>query len=107
MASNRPDTLDEALQRPGRLDRKIEFKLPDLKGREEIFRIQTRHMAVASGVRYKLLARLCQDASGAEISSVCREAGIIAMRANRKEIIEADFTAAIDKVVKGYRKFLN
>lgn len=80
MASNRPDTLDEALLRPGRLDRRIEFKLPDLRGREEIFRIQTRRMAVEPGIRFKLLARLCQDASGAEIASVCREAGISAMR---------------------------
>ena len=91
MASNRPDTLDEALQRPGRLDRKIEFKLPDLQGREEILRIQTRRMAVAQGIRYKLLARLCPDSSGAELASVCREAGMYAMRDSRKEITESDF----------------
>lgn len=107
MASNRPDTLDEALQRPGRLDRKIEFKLPDLNGREEILRICCKKMAVANNIRYKLLARLCPDSSGAEISSVCREAGIFAMRANRREIIEADFIKAIEKVIKGYRKFIN
>lgn len=107
MASNRPDTLDEALQRPGRLDRKIEFKLPDLQGREEILRIQTKKMAVAQGIRYKLLARLCPDSSGAELASVCREAGMFAMRENRREILEADFIKAIEKVIKGYRKFLN
>ncbi|CAL5983673.1 26S_protease regulatory subunit 7 [Hexamita inflata] len=107
MASNRPDTLDEALQRPGRLDRKIEFKLPDLQGREEILRIQTKKMAVGQGIRFKLLARLCPDSSGAELASVCREAGMYAMRENRREIIEADFIKAIEKVIKGYRKFLN
>ncbi|KAH0575174.1 26S protease regulatory subunit 7 [Spironucleus salmonicida] len=107
MASNRPDTLDEALQRPGRLDRKIEFKLPDLNGRAEIFKIQTKKMAVQQNIRWKLLARLCPDASGAEIASVCREAGMLCVRERRREIIESDFVRSIEKVIKGYRKFLN
>lgn len=64
-------------------------------------------MAVATGIRYRLLARLCPDSSGAEIASVCREAGMYAIRERRREVIEADFIKAVDKVIKGYKKFLN
>lgn len=105
MATNRPDTLDPALMRPGRLDRKIEFSVPDLDGRVQIFRIHTRSMSVERGVRYELLARLCPNATGADIRSVCTEAGIIAIRARRKAISEKDFLDAVNKVIKGYSKF--
>ncbi|KAK8801152.1 hypothetical protein WA158_001922 [Blastocystis sp. Blastoise] len=105
MATNRPDTLDPALKRPGRLDRKIEFGLPDLEGRTQIFKIHSRSMSVERGVRYELLARLCPNATGAEIRSVCTEAGLFAIRDRRKAISEKDFLDAVDKVIKGYQKF--
>ncbi|EAY10016.1 proteasome endopeptidase complex, putative [Trichomonas vaginalis G3] len=105
MATNRPDTLDPALMRPGRLDRKIEFSLPELEGRVSIFQIHTRVMSVERGVRFDLLARLCQNATGADIRSVCTEAAIIAIRARRKAVTEKDFLDAINKVIKAYAKF--
>ena len=64
MATNRPDTLDPALTRPGRLDRKVEFAVPDLGGREHIFKIHTKQMSVERGIRYDLLARLCPNTTG-------------------------------------------
>lgn len=64
MATNRPDTLDPALVRPGRLDRKIEFALPDLPGREHIFKIHAKGMSVERGIRYDLMARLCPNCTG-------------------------------------------
>lgn len=90
MATNRPDTLDPALLRPGRLDRKIEFGLPDLDGRTHIFKINARSMSMEKGIRFELLARLCPNATGAEIRSVCTEAGMFAIRARRKAITEKD-----------------
>ncbi|OHS95536.1 26S protease regulatory subunit 7 [Tritrichomonas foetus] len=105
MATNRPDTLDPALLRPGRLDRKIEFAVPELEGRVQIFTIHTRSMSVERGVRFELLARLCPNSTGADIRSVCTEAGIIAIRARRKAITEKDFLDSINKVIKGYAKF--
>jgi len=105
MATNRPDTLDPALMRPGRLDRKIEIGLPDLAGRAQIFGIHTRPMSVAQDIRYELLARLCPNCTGADIHSVCCEAGMFAIRARRKIVTEKDFLDAIEKVVKGYQRF--
>ncbi|KAI6180082.1 26S proteasome regulatory subunit 7 [Aphelenchoides besseyi] len=105
MATNRPDTLDPALVRPGRLDRKVEFALPDLEGRAHIFKIHTKSMSVERDIRYDLLARLCPNCTGAEIRSVCTEAGMFAIRARRKMATEKDFLDAIQKVIKGYAKF--
>ena len=105
MATNRPDTLDPALIRPGRLDRKIEFGLPDDDGRTDIFKIHAKPMSVEKGVRFDLLSRLCPNATGAEIQSVCTEAGMFALRARRKVVTERDFLDAVEKVIKGYRKF--
>ena len=105
MATNRPDTLDPALKRPGRLDRKVEFGLPDLEGRTQIFKIHARPMTCERGIRFELLSRLCPNTAGAEIRSVCTEAGMCAIRARRKAVTEEDFLNAIDKVIKGYQKF--
>lgn len=102
MATNRPDTLDPALLRPGRLDRKIEFSLPDLEGRANIFKIHARTMSMEKNIRFELLARLCPNTTGADIKSVCTEAGMFAIRARRKAITEKDLLAAIEKVIKGY-----
>ncbi|CAG2100495.1 unnamed protein product [Medioppia subpectinata] len=100
MATNRPDTLDPALLRPGRLDRKIEFGLPDLEGRVKILEINARTMSVEKSIRFDLLARLCNGATGAELRSVCIEAGMFAIRERRKIATEDDFFKAVDKVIK-------
>ena len=105
MATNRPDTLDPALTRPGRLDRKVEFGPPDLEGRAHIFKIHARSMSCERDIRFELLARLCPNATGAEIRSVCTEAGMYAIRARRKIATEKDYLDAVNKVVKGFAKF--
>mmetsp|Transcript_29368 Transcript_29368/g.47424 ORF Transcript_29368/g.47424 Transcript_29368/m.47424 type:complete len:426 (-) Transcript_29368:397-1674(-) len=105
MATNRPDTLDPALLRPGRLDRKVEFGLPDMEGRTNIFQIHTRTMNCERGIRFELLARLCPNSTGADIRSVCTEAGMFAIRARRKTVTEKDFLEAVNKVIKAYAKF--
>ncbi|OQV16621.1 26S protease regulatory subunit 7 [Hypsibius exemplaris] len=105
MATNRPDTLDPALVRPGRLDRKVEFGLPDLEGRSHIFKIHARSMSVERDIRWELLGRLCPNATGADIRSVCTEAGMYAIRARRKLATEKDFLDAVNKVIKAYAKF--
>ncbi|KAI8924682.1 26S proteasome subunit P45 [Entophlyctis helioformis] len=105
MATNRPDTLDPALMRPGRLDRKVEFGLPDLEGRAHILKIHARSMSVERDIRYELLARLCPNATGAELRSVCTEAGMFAIRSRRKVATEKDFLESVNKVIKSYAKF--
>lgn len=105
MATNRPDTLDPALIRPGRVDRKIEFGLPDLEGRVQIFKIFAKTMAFEKGIRFELIARLCPNSTGADIRSVCSEAGMFAIRDRRKVIREKDLLDSIEKVIKGYEKF--
>lgn len=105
MATNRPDTLDPALLRPGRLDRKIEVGLPDLEGRTQIFKIHGRSINCERDIRWDLLARLCPNATGADIRSVCTEAGMFAIRARRKTVTEKDFLDSIAKVIQGYAKF--
>jgi len=105
MATNRPDTLDPALLRPGRLDRKVEFGLPDLEARTNIFQIHSRSVNCERGIRWELLARLCPNTTGAEVRSVVCEAGMYAIRARRKLVTERDMLDAINKVVKGYAKF--
>jgi 26S proteasome regulatory subunit T1 len=105
MATNRPDVLDPALVRPGRIDRKIEYGLPDLEGRVQIFKIHARSMAIEKDVRFELLARLCHNTTGADIRSVCIEAGMFAIRGRRKNITEKDLLDSIEKVIKNYSKF--
>jgi len=105
MATNRPDTLDPALCRPGRLDRKVEFGLPDLEGRAHIYKIHAKSMSCERDIRFELLARLCPNSTGAEIRSVCTEAGMYAIRSRRKVASEKDFLDAVNKVIKSYAKF--
>merc|ERR1712176_356632 len=105
MATNRPDTLDPALLRPGRLDRKVEFGLPDLEGRANIYKIHAKSMSCERDIRFELLARLCPNSTGAEIRSVCTEAGMFAIRSRRKVASEKDFLDAVNKVIKSYAKF--
>ena len=105
MATNRPDVLDPALIRPGRIDRKIEYSLPDLEGRVQIFKIQARTMSIEKDVRFELLARLTNNCTGADIRSVCIEGGMFAIRARRKTITEKDLLDSLEKVIIGYSKF--
>jgi 26S proteasome regulatory subunit T1 len=105
MATNRPDTLDPALLRPGRLDRKVEFGLPNLEGRTHILKIHSKIMSVDRDIRYELLARLCPNTTGAELRSVSTEAGMYSIRARRKSVSEKDYLDSINKVIKGYQKF--
>lgn len=105
MATNRPDTLDQALLRPGRLDRKVEFSLPDMNGRTHIFKIHAKSMSTDRSIRFELLARLCPNTTGAELRSVCTEAGMFAIRARRRMASEKDFLEAVNKVVRSYAKF--
>ncbi|CAR25894.1 hypothetical protein ZYGR_0A04670 [Zygosaccharomyces rouxii] len=104
-ATNRPNTLDPALLRPGRIDRKVEFSLPDLEGRANVFRIHSKSMSVERGIRWELISRLCPNSTGAELRSVCTEAGMFAIRARRKVATEKDFLQAVEKVINGYKKF--
>ena len=105
MATNRPDTLDPALMRPGRLDRKVEFGLPDLEGRGHILKIHSKRMNCDRDIRFELIARLCPNTTGAELHSVCTEAGMFSIRARRKSVSEKDFLESVNKVIKGYKKF--
>ncbi|KAK9370386.1 P-loop containing nucleoside triphosphate hydrolase protein [Lipomyces kononenkoae] len=104
-ATNRPNTLDPALMRPGRIDRKVEFSLPDLEGRANILRIHAKSMSVDRDIRWELISRLCPNATGAELRSVCTEAGMFAIRARRKVTTEKDFLASVEKVIKSNLKF--
>jgi len=104
-ATNRPSTLDPALLRPGRIDRKVEFSLPDLEGRANVLRIHAKSMSVEREIRWELISRLCPNSTGAELRSVCTEAGMFAIRARRKVANEKDFLAAVEKVIKGNLKF--
>ena len=79
-ATNRPSTLDPALMRPGRIDRKIEFSLPDMEGRANILRIHAKSMSVERDIRWELISRLCPNSTGAELRSVATEAGMYAIR---------------------------
>ncbi|KAK9378563.1 P-loop containing nucleoside triphosphate hydrolase protein [Kockiozyma suomiensis] len=104
-ATNRPNTLDPALLRPGRIDRKVEFSLPDLEGRANILRIHAKSMSADRDIRWELISRLCPNATGAELRSVCTEAGMFAIRARRKVTSEKDFLASVEKVIKSNLKF--
>ncbi|KZT11456.1 26S proteasome subunit P45 [Laetiporus sulphureus 93-53] len=105
MATNRPDTLDPALLRPGRLDRRVEFSLPDAEGRTHILKIHARSMSCERDIRFELIARLCPNTTGAELHSVATEAGMFAIRARRKVATERDFLDAVEKVVRQGTKF--
>ncbi len=102
-ATNRPDILDDALLRPGRFDRIIDVGLPDVEGREQIFKINLQHMNVDENVSAKKLAEMSDGMSGAEIKNMCTEAGMLAIRANRDMITEEDFKAAKEKISESGR----
>lgn len=99
MATNRMDILDEALLRPGRIDRKIEFPAPDENARFEILKIHSRKMNMTRGINLKLIAEKTSHCSGAEIKAVCTEAGMFALRERRVHITQEDFELAVAKVM--------
>ena len=101
MATNRAESLDPALMRPGRVDRVIEFGLPDFAGRCAIFRAAAGRVANEPGVRLELLARLCRGCTGADIACVVREAGMFAIRRRKKGVGEGEYLSAVEKVVTG------
>ena len=97
-ATNRPDILDPALLRPGRFDRLIEFPLPDEDSRKEIFKIHTRGMNIEEDIDFSFLLAVTKDTTGADIKSICTEAGMFAIRDKRVSVTEKDFKKAIAKV---------
>jgi cell division protease FtsH len=103
-ATNRPDVLDPALLRPGRFDRQVLVDRPDMKGREQIFKVHTRNLKLSAKVDLKRLAAQTPGFAGAEIANVCNEAAILAVRNNRDEITMSDFEAAIERVIAGLEK---
>ncbi|KAK0808121.1 26S proteasome regulatory subunit 7 [Friedmanniomyces endolithicus] len=94
-----------ALMRPGRIDRKIEFSLPDTEGRANILRIHAKSMSVERDIRWELISRLCPNSTGAELRAVATEAGMFAIRARKKVASEKDFLSAVEKVIRGGMKF--
>ena len=103
-ATNRPESLDPALTRPGRFDRRVPVELPDLKGREEILKVHAKDIKVADDVDYNKIARMAAGASGAELANIVNEAALRAVRDNRKCATEADFEESIEVVIAGYQK---
>ena len=103
-ATNRPDVLDSALLRPGRFDRQISIDKPDLKGREEIFKVHVRSLKLSDDVNLKNLAAQTPGFAGAEIANVCNESALIAARKNKNSIEMVDFQDAIDRVIGGLEK---
>lgn len=103
-ATNRPDSLDPALLRPGRFDRRIPVELPDLKGREEILKVHAKKIKIADSVRFEDIAKAAAGASGAEIANVVNEAALRAVRDGRKFATQADFEESIEVVIAGYQK---
>ena len=103
-ATNRPDSLDPALTRPGRFDRRVLVELPDLKGREEILKVHAKKVKIAPGVDFNTVARMASGASGAELANIVNEAALRAVRAGRKSVTQADLEESIEVVIAGYQK---
>ena len=103
-ATNRPETLDPALTRPGRFDRRIPVELPDLKGREEILKVHAKKVKLDDGVDFSKIARMASGASGAELANIINEAALRAVRDNRPCVTQADLEESIETVIAGYQK---
>ena len=103
-ATNRPESLDPALTRPGRFDRRVPVELPDLKGREEILKVHARKIKVAEDVDFSVVARMASGASGAELANIVNEAALRAVRDGRKLVTQADLEESIETVIAGYQK---
>ena len=103
-ATNRPDSLDPALLRPGRFDRRIPVELPDLKGREEILKVHARKVKMSSDVDFSVVARMAAGASGAELANMVNEAALRAVRSGRNIVTQADLEESVEVVIAGYQK---
>ena len=103
-ATNRPETLDPALLRPGRFDRRVPVELPDLKGREEIIRVHAKKIRVGDNVDYGKIARMASGASGAELANIVNEAALRAVRDHREYATQEDLEESIEVVIAGYQK---
>ena len=103
-ATNRPESLDPALTRPGRFDRRVPVELPDLKGREEILKVHAKKVALAPGIDFITVARMASGASGAELANIVNEAALRAVRAGRKSVTQSDLEESIEVVIAGYQK---
>ena len=103
-ATNRPESLDPALTRPGRFDRRVPVELPDLKGREEIRKVHAKKVALAPGIDFTTVARMASGASGAELANIVNEAALRAVRAGRKSVTQSDLEESIEVVIAGYQK---
>lgn len=103
-ATNRPESLDPALTRPGRFDRRVPVELPDLKGREAILKVHAKKIKVADNVDYNKIARMASGASGAELANIVNEAALRAVRENRAYVTQADLEESIEVVIAGYQK---
>nr|WP_296042968.1 ATP-dependent zinc metalloprotease FtsH [uncultured Blautia sp.] len=103
-ATNRPDSLDPALLRPGRFDRRIPVELPDLQGREEILKVHAKKIKISDTVRFDEIAKAASGASGAELANIVNEAALRAVRDGRKFATQADFEESIEVVIAGYQK---
>ena len=103
-ATNRPETLDKALLRPGRFDRRVPVELPDLQGREAILRVHAKDVMMADDIDYKAVARATSGASGAELANLINEAALRAVKCNRRIVTQEDLTESVDVVVAGYQR---
>ncbi len=103
-ATNRPESLDAALTRPGRFDRRVPVELPDLKGREDILKVHARKIKIADDVDFNKIARMAAGASGAELANIVNEAALRAVRSGRKFATESDMEESIEVVIAGYQK---
>ena len=103
-ATNRPESLDPALLRPGRFDRRVPVELPDLKGREEILKVHAKKIKLADNVDFTKIARMASGASGAELANITNEAALRAVRDGRKYATQADLEESIEVVIAGYQK---
>ena len=103
-ATNRPESLDPALLRPGRFDRRVPVELPDLKGREDILKVHARKVRMEKGVDYQKIARMASGASGAELANIVNEAALRAVRDSRHHVTQEDLEESIEVVIAGYQK---
>ena len=103
-ATNRPESLDPALTRPGRFDRRVPVELPDLKGREEILKVHAKKVKLDESVDFNKIARMASGASGAELANIINEAALRAVRENRRYVTESDLEESIEVVIAGYQK---
>ena len=103
-ATNRPDSLDKALLRPGRFDRRIPVELPDLKGREAILKVHARDVKIGPDVDYKAIARATAGASGADLANIINEAALRAVKCGRKSVIQEDLEESVEVVIAGYQR---